>query len=479
MGWTQRMSRRFFVKGGVHPQARKQTSSMKIFPGPAAEFVVIPLEQSAGAPCEPIVEVGEHVLRGQKIGDSSEYVSSPVHSSISGEVADILKYPHPKGSGTRAIKIKSDKLDTPVEGLEPVVDPLELSPDQVRARVREAGIVGLGGAGFPTHVKLTPPADKPIDTVILNGSECEPYLSGDYRLMIEKPLDIIKGGLVIQKTVGAGKLIVGVEHNRTEAIDALREVGKPWDIEVVPLPCRYPTGAEKTLIKTITGTEVPCGGLPLDTGILVNNVGTAAQIFETLSTGMPMVDRVLTVDGDGVAGRANLRVKIGTRVRDVIEYCGGFVGDRGKVIIGGPMMGLAQYTIDIPVIKSTTGIVVLRGETFFKEEPPHFVCIRCGRCVRRCPMNLMPYLIGAYSDAGMWENLEPLNIEDCVECGSCAFICPTKNSLVQLIKVGKGGLAHRKKRMEDLAAANGAANGEEEEEEDEEEEESEEETANV
>ncbi len=449
---------------------------MKIFPGPAEESVVIPLEQSVGATCEPIVEVGERVLRGQKIGDSSEYVSAPIHSSVSGEVEAILKYPHPKGSGSRAIKVKSDKQDTPFEGLIAMDDPLTLSPEEIRARVREAGIVGLGGGAFPTHVKLNPPADEPVSTVILNGSECEPHLSGDYRLMIEKPLDIIKGGLIIQKAVGAEKLMVGVEHNRDDAIDALREAGKPWDIQVVPLPCRYPTGAEKTLIKTITGKEVPCGGLPLDVGMMVNNVGTAAQIHESLSTGMPMVDRVLTVDGDGVAGRANLRVKLGTRVRDVIEYCGGFVGERGKVIIGGPMMGLAQYTIDVPVIKSTTGIIVLRGETYFKNEPPHFTCIRCGRCVRRCPMNLIPYLMGAYSDAGMWEQLEPLKIEDCTECGSCAYICPTKNSLVQLIKVGKGGLAHRKSRMESLASANGAPGPEEDTED---EEDTEEEQANA
>jgi len=476
MGWTRRARRRFFTKGGVHPPARKQTTSMKIFPGPAEESVVIPLEQSVGATCEPIVEVGERVLRGQKIGDSSEYVSAPIHSSVSGEVEAILKYPHPKGSGSRAIKVKSDKQDTPFEGLIAMDDPLTLSPEEIRARVREAGIVGLGGGAFPTHVKLNPPADEPVSTVILNGSECEPYLSGDYRLMIEKPLDIIKGGLIIQKAVGAEKLMVGVEHNRDDAIDALREAGKPWDIQVVPLPCRYPTGAEKTLIKTITGKEVPCGGLPLDVGMMVNNVGTAAQIHESLSTGMPMVDRVLTVDGDGVAGRANLRVKLGTRVRDVIEYCGGFVGERGKVIIGGPMMGLAQYTIDVPVIKSTTGIIVLRGETYFKNEPPHFTCIRCGRCVRRCPMNLIPYLMGAYSDAGMWEQLEPLKIEDCTECGSCAYICPTKNSLVQLIKVGKGGLAHRKSRMESLASANGAPGPEEDTED---EEDTEEEQANA
>ena len=454
MGWTQRVKRRFFVKGGIHPPARKQTASMKIVPGPSPESVVIPLEQNVGAPCEPIVETGEHVLLGQKIADSNRYVSAPIHSSVSGEVKAVYTYPHPGGRETMAIEIKSDKLDAPVPGLEQVADPLELPPDEVRRRVREAGIVGLGGGAFPTHVKLSPPRDKPIELVILNGSECEPYLSGDYRLMIEKPLDIIVGGLVIKKTLGAESLVVGVEHNRDEAIQALRKAGEPWGIEVVALPCRYPMGAEKTLVKHITGREVPAGGLPMDVGTMVNNVGTAAAICDSLTTGMPLVTRILTVAGDGVAGRANLRVKIGTRVSDVIEYCGGLSGDIGKVIIGGPMMGLAQYTTDIPVVKSSTGIVVFRGDTCFRDEPPHFVCIRCGRCVRRCPMNLMPYLIGAYSDAGMWERLEPLNIDDCVECGSCAYICPTKNPLVQLIKVGKGGLRHRKDKMDALAAAN-------------------------
>lgn len=454
--WLKRMSRRFFVKDGVHPPAQKQTETMKIFPGPRPEEVMIPLLQSVGEPCEPIVEPGQKVFLGQKIGDSEASISAPIHASVSGEVVEVLKFPHPEGRGLPAIKIKNDKLDTPCPDLEPAEDPLRLSPEEVRRRVREAGIVGLGGAAFPTHVKLGPPDDKPIDTVILNGSECEPYLSGDYRTMMEKPEAVILGGLVIKKTVGADRLIVGVEHNRAEAIDKMREAGKPYDVDVLQLPCRYPTGAEKTLIRNITGLEVPSGGLPMDVGIIVSNVGTARQIYESLSTGMPLVERVLTVAGDGVAGWANLSVKIGTKVKEVIDYCGGFVGEYGKVIIGGPMMGVAQYTYDIPVIKSTTGIIVLRGETLFRQEAPHFVCIRCGRCVRRCPMNLTPYLIGAYSDKGMWDELEPLNIGDCMECGACTYVCPTKNPLVQLIKVGKGGLSHRQERIKMLASGNGA-----------------------
>jgi electron transport complex protein RnfC len=470
MGWTQRVRRRFFTKGGIHPPTLKQTAAMKIFPGPVTEFVYIPLLQHVGEPCEPVVEPGQEVLMGQKIGDSDAYISAPVHSSVSGVVKEILRYPHPVDRGVMAVKIENNRLDSPAADLVTSPDPLELSPGEVRKRVREAGIVGLGGAAFPTHVKLDPPSGRPIELVILNGSECEPYLTGDYRLMLEKAEQIIKGGLIIRNTVGAKTVLVGIEHNSSEAIRAMREAGEQYDVDVVMLPCRYPTGAEKTLIRAVTGQEVPCGGLPLDVGVMVNNVGTCAQIYDSLTTGMPLIERVLTVAGDGVAGRANLRVRIGTRVGDTIDYCGGMVGRKGKVILGGPMMGVSQYTTDVPVIKSTTGIIVLKGERLFTDEASHFACIRCGRCVRRCPQHLMPYLMGAYADADLWDQLESCNIEDCVECGSCAYICPTKNPLVQLIKVGKGGLQRRKDKMESLSELNGKA-GDENEDEDESEEE--------
>ncbi len=459
MGWTQRVKHAFFVKGGVHPPARKQTTSMKIVPGPRPEFVVIPMNQHLGAPCDPVVEVGDRVVVGQKIGDSSAFVSAPVHSSVSGTVEAIAPFPHPSGRDVLAVKIASDGEFETLEAHPPALDPLEVPAEEVRRRVREAGIVGMGGAAFPTHVKLAPPPDKAIDTVILNGSECEPYLSGDYRVMVERSEAVVRGGLVIQRTVGAARLLVGIEHNRKGAIEAMRAAGAPNGVTVVELPCRYPTGAEKTLIKNVTGNEVPSGGLPMDVGVLVSNVGTAAAVMDCLTTGMPVVERVLTVGGDGIAGRANVRARIGTPIADVIQFVGGFAGEPGKVLIGGPMMGLTQHTTDVPVIKSTTGIIVLRADTVFREEPEHFTCIRCGKCVRRCPMNLMPYLLGSYSDAGLFEHLEELNIDDCVECGSCAYICPTKNSLVQLIKVGKAGLKHRKDKMEKLQADGAAGNG--------------------
>lgn len=437
---------------------------MKIVAGPTPDFVVIPLQQSAGEPCEPVVEVGGRVLMGEKIGDSESFVSAPVHSSVSGTVTDITSFIHPSGDEVPSVRIENDRADEPASGLVTAIDPLELAPDEVRRRVREAGIVGIGGAAFPTHVKLSPPSDKPIETVILNGSECEPYLTADYRLMVERAEEIVRGGLIIKKTLGAKELVVGIEHKAVGAIKAVRAAGEKYGVEVFELPCRYPTGAEKTIIKTMTGREVPCGGLPMDVGVIVNNVGTCAQVYDSLTTGMPLVDRVLTVAGDGVAGRANLRVRIGTLISDVLDYCGGLVGEPGKLILGGPMMGLAQYTTDVPVIKSTSGVIALRGENIFKKEAQRFECIRCGQCVRRCPQNLMPYRMGAYADAGMWDRLEECGVNDCVECGSCAYVCPTRNPLVQLIKVGKGGLKRRKEKMESLAARDEEARADQSEE---------------
>lgn len=450
MGWVRNFRRALLTKGGVHPPPNKQSATMKIFPGPNPETAIIPLRQHIGAPCEPMVEMHDNVMVGQKIGDSESYISAPVHSSVSGEVTGIINYPSQTGADVLSVQILTDRLNTVHPDIEPPGDPFEMSPQEIRSIIRDGGIVGLGGATFPTHVKLSPPSDKPIDLVIVNGAECEPYLSGDHRTMVERVSDVITGARIAARAVGAETIVVAIERNKPDAIQVMKLEGARYGIEVATLPTRYPQGAEKTLIKSVTGKEVPSGGLPMDVGVLVDNVGTVTAIYDLFERGMPLVERVLTVGGDGLAGHANLRVRIGTLVRDVIDYCGGLVGEPGKLIIGGPMMGLSQYTTAIPVTKGTSGILALRGETVFTKEPSHFVCIRCGRCVRRCPMNLMPYLLGSYSDAGMWEELGDLNIDDCVECGCCAYICPTKNPLVQLIKVGKEGLARQKKKMEAL-----------------------------
>lgn len=445
---AQNIRSRLLYRAGIHPSPNKETANMMVFPGPNPEQIVIPLLQHIGVTCLPTVEVHDHVLVGQKIGDSGEYVSAPVHSSVSGEVTGIVQYPHPLGREIQSIQILSDGLNTPLPGLAPPGVPGEMTPEEIRKAIREGGIVGLGGATFPTHVKLAPSRGKPITTVLINGAECEPYLTGDHRLMIERTAHIIEGAFIIKRAVGAEEIVVAIERNKPDAIHRMREVGGQAGVRVAVLPSRYPMGAEKILIYAVTGKEVPSGGLPRDVGIEVNNVGTAAAVRDLFATGMPLVDRVVTVAGDGVAGHANLRIKIGTLVRDVIAFCGGYVGERGKLIFGGPMMGLAQYTENVPVTKGTSAILALRSDTVFLKEPAHYTCIRCGRCVRDCPMNLMPYAMGAAADAGLWDRLEGLDIGECMECGSCAYVCPTKNPLVQLIKVGKEGLARRKKKME-------------------------------
>lgn len=391
------------------------------------------------------------MLLGQKIGDSEAYISAPVHSSVSGEVTAVKEHPYHAGKNVLSVFIRSDGKDEVSPDVRPPGDLMEMSSGEIRTLIREGGVVGLGGAAFPTHVKLSPPKNKPIELVIINGAECEPYLTADHRLMVERSADIIRGSLVIKRAVGAQSVIAAVEENKPDAIASMSEAGREYGIDVVELPSCYPQGAEKTLIETLTGREVPGGGLPMDVGVIVDNVGTAAAIHDVLYKGMPLADRVITVAGDGVARGANLRVRLGTTFADVIDFCGGFTGEPGKLVMGGPMMGLAQYTAQVPVVKATSGILALRGETIFKGEPPHFTCIRCGRCVTHCPMNLMPYILGSYSDAGMWTQLEDFYVDDCIECGCCAYICPTKNPLVQLIKVGKEGVARRRKKVESLA----------------------------
>ena len=450
MGWAENLRRSLLVKGGVHPPTTKLSAGIMLSDGPQPEKVLIPLSQHVGTACEPLVAKGDRVLLGQKIGDSEAYISAPVHASVSGEVTAIRQHPHPSGHDRLVVEITSDGENALDPGVKAAPDPMGMDPLEIRSRIREGGIVGLGGAVFPTHVKLNPPPGKPIELVVVNGAECEPYLTGDYRLMLERGNDIIDGALVIRRAVGAERIVVAIEHTNRAAVKAMKQAAALEGIEVVSLPGIYPQGAEKTLIRSVTGRDVPSGGLPMDVGAVVNNVGTCAAISDLFRTGMPLVRRVVTVGGNGVSGRGNLRVRIGTRVQEVIDYCGGLNGEPGKVILGGPMMGLAQYTTEVPVTKAVSGILVFRQEDVFGEEPGHFTCIRCGRCVKRCPMNLMPYLLGSYSDAGMWDELEGVHIGDCVECGCCSYICPTKNPLVQLIKVGKEGYLRRKQKMESL-----------------------------
>lgn len=442
-GVFENMALRTF-KGGVHPRYNKDATyakPIKAMPSPGK--VVIPLHQHTGAPCEPIVKVGDEVKVGQKIGDSKAALTAPIHASVSGKVKAITKHPQPGGVDGLSIVIESDGSDTHDESIRPRDDASLLSSEELIEILREAGIVGLGGAAFPTYFKLRPPAGKTFDTLLLNGAECEPYLSADHRLMVERPADVVAGARLLMKAIGVERAVIGVENNKPDAISALREAVQGDDrIEIAPLGVKYPQGAEKQLIWAILGREVPSGGLPVDVGVVVNNVGTAVAVKEAVIDSMPLVRRVVTVTGSCVREPGNLMVPIGTLVSDIIDMCGGTEFPPKKVIIGGPMMGIAQYTTDIPVTKGTSGILLLSEKEVVLEEP--IACIRCGKCVEACPMNLMPLWIAGYQEAGRFDDCEKLGALDCIECGCCSFICPSRRRLVQGIRVAKAEIRARR-----------------------------------
>lgn len=435
-------------KGGTHPpHSKKATESLAIERAKEPKVVIIPMQQHIGAPCEPIVQVGDGVQAGQKIGEAKGFVSSPVHSSVSGKVVAVEPRLYSGGMAVPCVVIESDMQNTVSADIAPYGNISSITSEDIKNIIREAGIVGMGGAAFPTHVKLAPPPDKKVDTVILNGAECEPYLTSDHRLMLEYPEDVVFGLQALMKALGVKKGYIGIETNKPDAIEKIYEAAKGIEgIEVIALKTKYPQGAEKQLIYACTKRQVPSGGLPADAGVVVNNVGTAAAVAKALRTGMPLIERIVTVTGAGVNNPKNLLVKIGTSFNEVIEQCGGLKGKIGKIIAGGPMMGITQFSLDIPVIKGTSGILVLSEEEARLPEPSN--CIRCGKCVEVCPINLMPVNISAASLANRHEQAEALNAMDCIECGSCSFVCPAKRPLVDSIRVSKREILARRKKAQ-------------------------------
>lgn len=428
---------------GIHPPEGKESTaekSLEFLPPP--EKVIIPLHQHFGNPAEPLVKKGEEVCLGQKIGEATSLFSACVHASVSGKVISVDGHNHPLGKPVLAVTIANDGEDRSHPEQEGTEDPLALDPEQIRNKIKEAGIVGLGGAAFPTAVKITPPKDKPIDTVIINGCECEPILTADYRLMMEYPEEILLGAELVRTATGADRILVGIEDNKKRAFERLRQKNGSSATEVFLLKTKYPQGAEKNLIYALLGREVPKGGLPFDVGVVVQNVGTAKAVWDAVKAGTPLYERALTAAGSGIKEPKNLIVRIGTPFQAVVDSCGGLGTDVDMIIMGGPMMGLSQWTLDTPVIKGTSGILAWASP----KRIPEFSCIRCGRCVDHCPMGLAPTQLMKYimydhlSDAEKWGAL------DCVECGSCQYSCPAKIPLVHWIRLGKNRIMSQKRK---------------------------------
>jgi len=425
---------------GVHPPEEKGlTSGLLIRRMPYPDELILPLRQHAGKEARLCVKVGDHVERGDPIGLADGFMSVPIHASAAGTVTAIDWWPHPDGSMAQAVHLKVDKYAPQVPRPRMVPRWEGLTVEQVVQAVQDAGVVGLGGAAFPTHVKLMPPKDHVVHTLIINGAECEPYLTSDHRTMVEYPERVHFGCRVMMQTLGVKKAVIGVERNKPDAIAALERT-KPADLDItiLPLTVKYPQGAEKMLIKSVTGEEVPSGKLPVTVGVVVQNVGSLAAIAEVFETGMPLIERIVTVTGHGLRKPANLIVPVGTKLIELLAFCDGVTPDAAEVIIGGPMMGLAQGNLEAPVIKGTTGVVVLaRHETRAEKVYP---CIHCGRCLDACPVFLNPSLLGDLARVLRYDEMAEAHLADCMLCGSCAYVCPSNIPLSQLFQASKAAL---------------------------------------
>ncbi len=431
------MSSKSLFGGGVHPNDGKTfTASKPIEVLPLPEKVYIPLRQHIGAEASPIVKVNDLVKKGQLIAEVKGFVSANVHASISGKVVSIGEFAHPGSGRATCIEIENDGNDEWAEGLPLNRDWNAMNTEQLTNAILAGGVVGMGGATFPAHVKLSPPKDKTIDTFILNGAECEPYLTADYRLLIEQGQDVITGMKIVIKMLNIKKACIGIEDNKPEAVAKMKEHCAGTNIEVIALPTKYPQGAEKMLIKAITGREVPSGKLPADVGAVVHNVATMKAVYDAVVKGIPLIERVCTVSGSAIKTPKNVLFRIGTTFQYMIDQCGGYSETPGKILAGGPMMGFAQPTAEVPAIKGSGGILALsKKETQFFEESN---CIRCGRCVEACPMGLVPSMLSILGERKFYKDAkEEYNLLDCMECGSCVYVCPAKRNIVQYIRYMK------------------------------------------
>ena len=437
------------VNGGIHPAYHKDLArdkAIEIMPLPS--LLRVSMSQHLGAPAKATVKKGDEVLRGQVIGEAAGFISANVHAPTSGTVKEVGAAPTVMGTTAPFVSIEPDGNDTWIEGLVGVAGWASADPKALVAKVAAAGVAGMGGAGFPTNVKLSPPPDKAIDTLILNGAECEPYLTADHRLMVEHAEHIWIGCQIIQKILGATTVRIAIEDNKPEAIAAMEAVmaDAEGDVGVAILKTEYPQGAEKQQIYAITGREVPSGGLPMDVGCVVENVGTTLAVWDAVVNGKPLTERVTTVTGTPVATPKNALGRVGTPYADLLAFCDGLSGDAAKIISGGPMMGIAQAGLEVTTTKTTSGLLFLAPNQVqsFSSMP----CIACGRCIDACPMYLVPAELSQMLEAEDYETAEELNVLDCIECGCCAFACPAHRPLVQHMKQGKSHVMLKRRQAQ-------------------------------
>ena len=425
---------------GVHPDENKSTTeNLRIERMPFVERYLIPLGQHIGAPSKPCVQVGENVRRGQRIADAGGFVSVPQHSPVDGRISAIEQRRHPGGQYMLSIEVEADPFSSQEFEDRPPIDWQALEPKEFIDQIQSAGLVGLGGAAFPSHVKYAVPEGKKATHLVLNGCECEPFLTCDHRVMCEWPEAIIRGTAIIAQHLGVDRTTIGVENNKAVAAETLRKFIDPAQkIDVQTVQVKYPQGAEKMLIQALFGKEVPAGTLPIDMGMVVNNVGTMASVADWFDRGQPLIERVVTISGPGIKRPANLLVPIGTPVRAIIDYCGGLTDDVNQVILGGPMMGFTLADLDAPLLKGTSGILAFtESQTAYPQE---YACIRCARCLEACPLFLNPSRLGKLARVGRLEEMQEYHLMDCMECAACSYACPSNIPLVHLIRVGKSAL---------------------------------------
>ena len=421
--------------GGVHPSEHKELSEDKtLVPFSVPDILVIPMSMHLGAPANPVVQVGDYVKKGQVIGEAAGFISAPVHATVSGEVIAVEERPHANRGSCLSVVIRNDHKETLHESVQPHGDLESLSAAEIIEIVKNAGIVGMGGAGFPTYVKLNP--GKPIEYVLLNGCECEPYLTADHQLLLHYADDVIFGLQAMMKTVEAPKGVIVIEDNKPDAIKLLEEKTAAFEnIEVCVARTKYPQGAEKMLIKRVTGRMVPSGKLPADVGCVVGNVSTTKAIADAIKTGMPLIERITSVTGEYIKNPGNFLVRIGTPAQALVDACGGITEKSATVKAGGPMMGFVQSGLEAPIMKGSNGIIAVNTD------PSQAVaCIKCGRCVDVCPMELKPLWFAKYADSENWEGMKQMNVMDCMECRCCEYICSSKIPLVTKIKAGKNAV---------------------------------------